>query len=690
MAKQMGIDFDEALDVVETGFLAGVNSSGELLDMLHEYPAFFKEAGLSANQMLSVLNQSVEQGVFSDKGPDLIKEFNLRVREMPKATKEALNAIGLDSRAVAKEIDENGIGGAFRMVQKRLQTLKADSPAVGQALADIYGEAGESAGIQFIQTLDLTDASLNSLIDSGNEYTRQMIAQLEANEELAEAQNEVSKKFSETSGSLGIYVTQVKTFLFRVAGSILDFFSQLPATVAGVQSAFRQVMDNIRNFFERTYLRLQITYKQITKLNPFGKTSDQIDQEIAVLRGKMEELAGEAKSVAEAYNEAMLSELDRIEQRQKVAQALTPSVPEDKLRQGAKAQARRTIKAYDEELAKLRAERASQPGAVATLGATPLPSTVESTGEATEDTTAQEDILKNRFLQALITEQQYEDQRFALQQAAYERRLAFLREKYGEESAEFVKLENEKLENQRDYDEQRKELTKRTEDAKRQMTQEGFSAIEAATTGLIGLLGDEEGARKKNALALKAFSVGKVLIDTQEAVMAILKNSEANPSNILFPGSGRLIAGAKIAGVLTRSALAVGKIRGQGFYDGGYTGTNGLFRDTMGRKVVGAVHEREWVAPEWQTTHPVYGPVIGWLENMRKNGFQEGGFANANTALPSTPTLDLTFLQDTVDRMRQSQEEMTQALRQKRFGITTGQVRDALEEDYLLDEKSGF
>jgi DNA gyrase/topoisomerase IV subunit A len=95
VSSQFGITLDEAVEKIKTGFAAGSNASGEFLNVLKEYPALLKEVGLDADQTFALINQQVTEGVYSDKGVDAIKEAGLRLRELPKATKEALDGIGL-------------------------------------------------------------------------------------------------------------------------------------------------------------------------------------------------------------------------------------------------------------------------------------------------------------------------------------------------------------------------------------------------------------------------------------------------------------------------------------------------------------------------------------------------------------------------------------------------------------------
>lgn len=700
LTKQLTGDFGTSLDLIEKGLLSGADANGEFLDSVREYAPFFREAQLSGEQFISVISQGVNEGVFSDKSVDLVKEFNLRIRELPKATNDALNSIGITSKQIRKEIDENGVGGAFLLVQERLNKLGDDAPQVGQVLADVFGGPGEDAGIQFIKNLDLTDEAMSNLIQTGNEYTQKLGEQLTANQELAEAQNEVAKKLQDSSNSLNIYITRVKTFLLNVAASVLSFFEQLPATAKGVQSAFRVVVNNIGAFFSRLAIDLAIRFKQIEKLNPFGKTSKQLQQEIEDLRAEKENLKNEATSVGEAYREAYLAGLKDVEQRKKVSEALIPDIKPD-IEQKAKQTARDYVKAVDEELEKIKAERASDSNLLAPLEAlspTSAPGEVESTGEAQIDTSAEDELIKNKFLKGLVDYQAYEDQRFEIAQEAYNRRLEFLREKFGEESAEFIKLENEKLQAQKSYEEQRAELTKRTEEARVKTQGLTLSATSEFVGATIDLLKSEQGERKKSGLALKAFAIGKVFIDAQEAIMSIIKNAEANPLNALFPGASALIAGLKIATVVARSASVVRKITSQGFYGGGHTGNNVLFRDQYGHDVVGAVHKNEYVVSEEGLQNPEVASMVNTIETMRQRGFRDGGFTTVGS-IPATaatgPTQQSTssqaiMTQEMVDQVVQSNREVVEAVRGKQFSVNTGQLRDALDEDYRLDDKTGF
>ncbi len=155
LSKAFGISIDEAMKLVQDGFVSGANANGDFLDTVKEYPRYFKEAGLSAEDFIAITTNAATQGVFSDKGVDAIKEGNLRIREMTTATADALNGIGISAEQVQADLQAGSITtfDVKQMVAAKLNELPASSAVVGTAIADIFGGPGEDAGLEYIKTL---------------------------------------------------------------------------------------------------------------------------------------------------------------------------------------------------------------------------------------------------------------------------------------------------------------------------------------------------------------------------------------------------------------------------------------------------------------------------------------------------------------------------------------------------------
>ena len=156
LANAFGITVDDAMKLMRDGLVSGANANGEFIDTIREYPRYFKEAGLSAEEFIAISTNAAKQGIYSDKGVDAIKEGNLRIREMTTATADALENIGISSERVQSDL-QSGATTTFQVMQQvaaRLKELPASSAAVGAALADIFGGPGEDAGLEYIKSLD--------------------------------------------------------------------------------------------------------------------------------------------------------------------------------------------------------------------------------------------------------------------------------------------------------------------------------------------------------------------------------------------------------------------------------------------------------------------------------------------------------------------------------------------------------
>lgn len=230
VSKAFNIDFGEALTRIEEGFVAGSNASGEFLDTAREYPKLFQEAGLSADQFFKVLNQQATQGIFSDKGADVIKEAAIRLRELTAPTLTALNNIGISEKQVREAIGEKGLGGAIALVSQQLQTVRKDGKEAGAVLADVFGGPGEDAGIDFVLSLNDIDEATKSLIDTTNEYQVAQLRSFEINREFNLAVVQLSESLGGAGASLDDVLTQIGTQLIKYLSDGIKYLKEFASS----------------------------------------------------------------------------------------------------------------------------------------------------------------------------------------------------------------------------------------------------------------------------------------------------------------------------------------------------------------------------------------------------------------------------------------------------------------------------
>ena len=155
---------EQAMDVINKGFASGADLSGDMLQKIQQYAPTFHDAGISADQLVAILQQT-RSGIFSDKGLDIITMASKKIREMSSGTASSLDAIGISSKQVQQDL-ANGTKNTFDIIQQvssKMKDFGADSQQVGDVLKNVFGKQGAQAGIQLIEQLDTMSTSLDEV-----------------------------------------------------------------------------------------------------------------------------------------------------------------------------------------------------------------------------------------------------------------------------------------------------------------------------------------------------------------------------------------------------------------------------------------------------------------------------------------------------------------------------------------------
>lgn len=232
MSKAFGISVSESLKIMQDGLVSGANANGEFLDTIKEYPRYFKEAGLNAEEMVAISTQATKEGIFSDKGVDTIKEGNIRLREMTTATAAALDRIGISSKQVQKDL-QDGSKTTFQVMQEvanKLKELPQSSAAVGSAIANIFGGPGEDAGLAYIEMLGNIELDMDKVKAKSGDIAKAQEDELNATKELQDA---MASLFDYTGGGFEKMKDQLSTIAKK----------SLTAVIKGVVQAINYFID---------------------------------------------------------------------------------------------------------------------------------------------------------------------------------------------------------------------------------------------------------------------------------------------------------------------------------------------------------------------------------------------------------------------------------------------------------------
>lgn len=260
LSQQFGISVQEALGYVKDGFVSGANATGQFTDIMKEYPAYFKEAGLSASQFISITAQSSKMGIVSDKAVDTIKEANIRLREMSTATSEALDGIGISSAEMQKKLQDGSMTTfeAMQQVSAKLNEMADNSPATAAAISDIFGGPGEDAGLQYLRTLKDIETDLDVTKEKAGELARvqeeQMNSQIELDNTLAALFDATGGSFEEMTATAKTWVNNGIVAMIKGCVELVNWFIDLynnsmvvRAGVASIAIQFKTAWSIIKN-----------------------------------------------------------------------------------------------------------------------------------------------------------------------------------------------------------------------------------------------------------------------------------------------------------------------------------------------------------------------------------------------------------------------------------------------------------
>lgn len=260
LSQQFGISVQEALGYVKDGFVSGANATGQFTDIVKEYPAYFKEAGLSASQFISITAQSSKMGIVSDKAVDTIKEANIRLREMSTATSEALDGIGISSAEMQKKLQDGSMTTfeAMQQVSAKLNEMADNSPATAAAISDIFGGPGEDAGLQYLRTLKDIETDLDVTKEKAGDLARvqeeQMNSQIELDNTLASLFDATGGSFEEMTATAKTWVNNGIVAMIKGCVELVNWFIDLynnsmvvRAGVASIAIQFKTGWSIIKN-----------------------------------------------------------------------------------------------------------------------------------------------------------------------------------------------------------------------------------------------------------------------------------------------------------------------------------------------------------------------------------------------------------------------------------------------------------
>jgi hypothetical protein len=273
-SKALGLSFAQSLDVVEIGFRKGADAQGQFLDNLKEFSIQFKDAGLSAEDFLRVSIASANEGIFSNKGLDIVKSFGEKIKQQTSTAKDALdNAFGQEfTNELFTNINNGSVtsGQAFGIVTDKINETGVAGVELQTVIADIFGAPGEDIGKDFIITLGDVLQSTDDVTLSTNLYQKQQEELLKVNEQLKISEVAYNQTLATTGVEFEIATAKGKLFLNGVLSGILNYFEQVPNRLNAYKKAFAEFTKpegSILSFFKVFNQQIKDGNKEINLIN---------------------------------------------------------------------------------------------------------------------------------------------------------------------------------------------------------------------------------------------------------------------------------------------------------------------------------------------------------------------------------------------------------------------------------------
>ena len=163
LMQQFGKSGEEAMQIIRDGMQGMVQGDGpKLLSMIQQYAPSFRDAGISAKQLVAIIQNS-EGGIFTDQNMNAIVMGIKNLRLMTNATAEALQKVGINSEEMTQKLNDGSITifDAMRQVSEAIERTGASSQAAGEVMQQVFGRQGTAAGTNLGKAI----ANLNTNLD---------------------------------------------------------------------------------------------------------------------------------------------------------------------------------------------------------------------------------------------------------------------------------------------------------------------------------------------------------------------------------------------------------------------------------------------------------------------------------------------------------------------------------------------
>ena len=233
LMSQFGETGDSAVRIIKDGMQGMIQGDGpKLLSMIQQYAPAFQSAGVSASELVAVIQNS-EGGIFTDQNMQAIVMGIKNIRLMATQTSEALAKMGIDGQDMSRKMNDGSmtVFDALKLVAGQLKNVDSNSKVAGEVMQTVFGRQGAMAGTNIAKAID----SLNTNLAETKKQTGEVgeaFAELQiANEKLNKAIRDCfeydgwDRMSASIKGGLISSLAEVLTLVKQIGGAMKTFLS---------------------------------------------------------------------------------------------------------------------------------------------------------------------------------------------------------------------------------------------------------------------------------------------------------------------------------------------------------------------------------------------------------------------------------------------------------------------------------
>lgn len=231
LMTQFGISGSEAISLIKDGMQGMIRGDGQkLLSMIQQYAPSFRDAGVSASQLVAVIHNS-EGGIFTDQNMNAIVMGIRNIRLMTKQTSEALAKLGIDGQEMARKMSDGSMSvfDALRQVAEKLEHCEAGSQTAGEVMQSVFGRQGTAAGTNLAKAISTLNTNLEQTKTQTGEVGKALADLQTANENL-----NASLRETFSYDGWDEMATGIKTQLINALADVIEKLGKIKGLLWGI------------------------------------------------------------------------------------------------------------------------------------------------------------------------------------------------------------------------------------------------------------------------------------------------------------------------------------------------------------------------------------------------------------------------------------------------------------------------